>query len=449
MKKRTFLKLSSALMTAPLFSPLLSCETESKAEVLKNWAGNLTYSTDQLDQAKSVAEAQELVKKYDKVKQLGTRHCFNTIADSDDRFVSLVGAPEDIFIAADGKSVTVNAGIKYGELSPYLHDKGFALHNLASLPHISVAGAIATATHGSGEKNGNLASAVSGLEMVTANGEIVTLTRGKDGENFNAAVVHLGALGLLTKVTLDLQPTFLMTQYVYQNMPIAQLKDHFDEIQTSGYSVSLFTNWQSQDIAEVWVKQRVDAPQMDQKEWLGATLATKNLHPIPELSAENCTAQMGVPGPWYERMPHFKMGFTPSSGDELQAEYFVPRQHAVDAIMAIARLGDQIGPYLLTSEVRAIAADNLWMSPCYQQDCITIHFTWKPDWPGVSKLLPIVEKELAPYNARPHWGKLFAMAPAALEKHYPRLPEFREVAKQYDPKGKFRNAFLEKNVLGI
>ena len=449
MKKRTFLKLSSALVTAPLYSPLLSCQAENKAEVLKNWAGNLTYGTDQLDQAKSVVEAQELIKKYDKVKQLGTRHCFNTLADTDDRFVSLVGAPEAIAIAADGKSVTVNAGIKYGELSPYLHEKGFALHNLASLPHISVAGAIATATHGSGEKNGNLASAVSGLKMITANGETVTLSREKDGENFNAAVVHLGALGVLTEVTLDLQPTFLMTQYVYQNMPIVQLKDHFDEIQASGYSVSLFTNWQSQDIAEVWVKQRADAPQINEKEWLSATLATKNLHPIPELSAENCTAQMGVPGPWYERMPHFKMGFTPSSGDELQAEYFVPRQHAVDAIMAIARLGDQVGPYLLTSEVRAIAADTLWMSPCYQQDCITIHFTWKPDWPGVSKLLPIVERELAPFQARPHWGKLFAMAPAELEKHYPRLPEFREVAKQYDPKGKFRNAFLEKNIFGV
>ena len=448
MKKRTFLKLSSALMTAPFLSPLAGCSTESKAETLKNWAGNLTYSTGQLDQAKSVQEAQELVRKYDKMKALGTRHCFNKIADTDDRFVSLVGAPEDIVIAPDGKSVTVNSGIKYGELSPYLHEKGFALHNLASLPHISVAGAIATATHGSGEKNGNLASAVSGLEMITANGDLVELSRDKDGEKFNAAVVHLGALGVLTKVTLDLQPTFLMTQYVYENMPLAQLKDHFDEMQASGYSVSLFTNWQSQDIAEVWVKQRADAPQMNQKEWLGATLATKNLHPIPELSAENCTAQMGVPGPWYERMPHFKMGFTPSSGDELQSEYFVTRQNAVDAIMAIARLGDQVGPYLLTSEVRAIAADELWMSPCYQQDCITIHFTWKPDWPGVSKLLPIVERELAPYNARPHWGKLFTMAPAELEKHYTKLADFRKVAQEYDPKGKFRNAFLDKNVFG-
>ncbi|GHB60977.1 xylitol oxidase [Persicitalea jodogahamensis] len=435
-------------MTAPLYSPLVSCQAESKAEVLKNWAGNIMYSTTKLDKGQSLEEAKYYLGKYDKFKVLGTRHCFNTIADSDSRFMQMENRPS-WGIPSDGKSVTVNANSRYGDLSPYIHEQGYALHNLASLPHISVAGAIATATHGSGEKNGNLASAVSELEMLTADGETVRLSREKDGEKFNAAVVHLGALGVLTKVTLDLQPTFEMTQYVYENMPLAQLQDHFDEIQASGYSVSLFTNWQSQNIAEVWVKQRADAPQMNQKEWLGATLATKNLHPIPELSAENCTAQMGVPGPWYERMPHFKMGFTPSSGDELQSEYFVPRQNAVDAIMAIARLGDQVGPYLLTSEVRAIAADNLWMSPCYQQDCITIHFTWKPDWPGVSKLLPIVERELAPYKARPHWGKLFTMPPGELEKHYPKLPEFREVVKQYDPKGKFRNAFLEKNVLGV
>ncbi len=442
MKKRTFLKLSSALMAAPLFSPLVGCETENKGELLKNWAGNLTYGTSRLDQVKTGSEVQELVKKYDKVKALGTRHCFNKIADSDDQFVSLVGAPEDIVIAPDGKTVTVNSGIKYGDISPFLHEKGFALHNLASLPHISVAGACATATHGSGEKHGNLATAVSGMELVNGTGEVVQLSREKDGETFNAAVVHLGALGVVTKVTLDVQPTFLMTQYVYQNMPIAQLKDHFDEIQGSGYSVSLFTNWQSQEIAEVWIKQRADAPQMQEKEWLGASLATKNLHPIPELSAENCTAQLGEPGPWYERMPHFKMGFTPSSGDELQTEYFVPRQNAVDAIMAISRMGDQVGPYLLTSEIRTIAADNFWMSPCYQQDSVAIHFTWKPDWAGVSKLLPVIEKELSAYRARPHWGKLFAMAPANLQKLYTKLPEFREMANAYDPAGKFRNDFL-------
>jgi xylitol oxidase len=444
MKKRYFLKLSSALMTAPLFSPLTSWATGDK---LKNWAGNLTYSSEKLDEAKSISEVQQLVKKYPKMKVLGTKHCFNTIADTPDNFVTLVGMKDDIVIDAAAKTVTVNSGIKYGQISPYLHQKGFALHNLASLPHISIAGACATATHGSGEKSGNLSTAVAGFEMVTAAGDIVKLSR-KDGEKFKAAVVNLGALGVVTKMTLDIQPTFLMKQYVYENLPLLQLKDHFDEIEASGYSVSLFTNWQSQDITEVWIKRRADDTRTVEKEWFGAKLATKNLHPIPELSAENCTEQMGVEGPWYERMPHFKMGFTPSSGVELQSEYYVPRKNAVDAIMAISKLGSQIGPHLFTSEVRTIAADDLWMSPCYKQDSVTIHFTWKQDWPAVSKLLPVIEKELAPFHAKPHWGKLFTIAPSQLEKLFPKLEDFRKVAKEYDPKGKFRNEFLSRNIFG-
>ena len=434
-------------MTAPLFSPITGW---TNVEKLKNWAGNLTYSTDKLDEVKSLMQVQEVVKKYPKMKVLGTRHCFNKIADTADQFVTLVGIRDDISIDPSGKTVTVNSGIKYGQISPYLHEKGFALHNLASLPHISVAGACATATHGSGEKNGNLSTAVSAMELVTASGDIVKLSREKDGEKFKAAVVNLGALGIVTKVTLDIQPTFLMDQHVYENLPLSQLKDHFDEIEASGYSVSLFTNWQSQNITEVWLKRKAGdlTSKKPEQEWFGAKLATRNLHPIPELSAENCTEQMGVPGPWYERMPHFKMGFTPSSGVELQSEYYVPRQNAVEAIMAVSRLGAQVGPHLLTSEIRTIAADDLWMSPCYKQDCVTIHFTWKQDWPAVSKLLPVIEKELAPFHAKPHWGKLFTTAPAQLEKLFPKLPEFRKVAKEYDPKGKFRNDFLNTNLFG-
>jgi len=432
-------------MAAPLFSPVTGWATGDK---LKNWAGNLEYSSDKLEKAKSIRQVQEFVKKHDRFKVLGTRHCFNKIADTKDQFISLVEMEEEIQLDADNKKVTVNSGLKYGRLSPYLHEKGFALHNLASLPHISVAGACATATHGSGEKNGNLATAVSAMEMILANGETVNLSREKDGEKFKAAVVHLGALGVVTKITLDLQPTFMMGQYVYQNLSFDQLRNNFKSIQSSGYSVSLFTNWQSKDIAEVWIKQKIEngKPLKAEQEFFGAKLATKNLHPIPELSAENCTDQMGVAAPWYERMPHFKMGFTPSSGVELQSEYFVSSQNAVDAILAISRLGDKVGPHLLTSEIRTIAADQFWMSPCYKQDSVAIHFTWKQDWPAVSKLLPVIEKELAPYNPRPHWGKLFTMAPAELEKKYIKMQEFRQLAMEYDPKGKFRNEFLNLNI---
>jgi xylitol oxidase len=348
-------------------------------------------------------------------------------------------------------TVTVSAGITYGQLSPYLHSKGFALHNLASLPHISVAGACSTATHGSGEKNGNLATAVSGLEFVTAAGELVKLSRQQDGETFQGAVVGLGAIGVITKLTLDIQPTFMMRQYVYENLPLNEVKEHFDAIESSAYSVSLFTDWQKQRMNEVWIKSRVEGGHAFDAgpTFFGAKLATRNLHPIAELSAENCTEQMGVPGPWFERLPHFRMGFTPSAGKELQSEYFVPRQHALEAILAVERLRDQISPSLLISEIRAVAADNLWLSPCYKQPCVTIHFTWKPDWLAVSKLLPAIEKELAPFNARPHWGKLFSTSPVALRTMYEKLPDFTQLSTKYDPHGKFRNEFLNKNIFGI
>src|SRR5467141_2121183 len=283
----------------------------------------------------------------------------------------------------------------------FLDGKGFALHNLASLPHISIAGAISTATHGSGEKNGNLATAVSALEIVTAAGEVVKLFRQKDGEKFSGGVVGLGALGVITKVTLDIQPTFLMRQYVYENLPLDQVKDQFEAIESSAYSVSLFTDWQKRRFNEVWIKTRIEKGQAFNAtpEFFGAKPATRNLHPIAELSAENCTEQMGVPGPWYERLPHFRMGFTPSAGKELQTEYFVPRHHAVEAILAVERLRDRISPHLMISEIRAIAADNLWLSPCHEQPSVTIHFTWKQDWPAVRMLLSVIEKELAPLKA--------------------------------------------------
>lgn len=431
MKKRTFLK-------AVVASPFVAWADKPK---LTNWSGNITYSTDRVHEAASVEQVRSLLKTEEKVKVQGTRHCFNSIADSRDNLLSLK-TMHAMTVDAGARTVTVDAGVTYGQLGPYLDGKSFALHNLASLPHISVAGAISTATHGSGEKNGNLSTAVAALEMVTAGGEVVKLSR-KDGDRFNGAIVGLGALGVITRVTLDVQPTYSVRQYVYENLPLAQMKDHFDEIQASGYSVSLFTDWQKQRLNELWIKTR--EPFAAPKEFFGAKLAAKNLHPIAELSAENCTEQMGLPGPWYDRLPHFRMGFTPSAGKELQSEYFVPRRNAVDAILAIERLRDQVTPHLLITEIRTIAADDLWMSTCYRRPSVTIHFTWKPDWPAVQRLLPIIEKELAPFDPRPHWGKLFTMSPG---KRYEKLDDFRRLAARYDPHGKFRNDFLNANIFG-
>ncbi len=443
--KRTFIKLFAAMIASPVISPLFAWASSNK---LKNWAGNLEYGTDRLYSANSLEQVRDYVKKQSKLKVLGTRHCFNNIADSTHNILSLKSMDEVVALDPETRTVTVNAGITYGQLCPYLHTRGFALHNLASLPHISIAGACSTATHGSGEKNGNLATAVSALEIVTAASEVVKLSRQIDGEAFRGAVVGLGALGVITKITLDVQPTFMMRQYVYENLPLSEMRDHFDAIESSSYSISLFTDWQKQRINEVWIKSRVEEGQAFEatSEFFGAKRAIRNLHPIAELSAENCTEQMGVPGPWYERLPHFRMGFTPSAGKELQSEYFVPRRHAVEAILAVERLHDQVSPHLMISEIRAIAADNLWLSPCYEQPCVTIHFTWKQDWPAVRKLMPVIEKELAPFNARPHWGKLFTTSPAELKSIYKKIPEFVQLSKKYDPQGKFRNEFLNTNI---
>ncbi len=447
MDRKTFIKLSSATMSGTLLKPgsLFSQEKE-----LTNWAGNFTFSTKNLYYPRSLSEVQDLVKKYSKVKALGTRHCFNRIADSKYNLISLKEMPGEISIDENARTVTVNGGMKYGELAPYLDGKGFALHNLASLPHISVAGAITTATHGSGMKNGNLSSAVSAMEIVTANGDVITLSKEKDGEKFLAAVVGLGALGIVTKVTLDIFPTFQVRQDVYEDLPLQELKKHFNEIENSGYSVSLFTDWQKESINEVWIKTKIEEGKAYNfpSAFFGGKAATKNVHPIIELSAENCTEQMGVPGPWYERLPHFKMGFTPSSGKELQSEYFVPIENGIEAIFAIQKLGKIIGPHLFISEIRTIDADELWLSPCYKQQSMTIHFTWKQDWPAVKKLLPVIEKELAPFNVKPHWGKLFTMPYSRLKPLYTKMNDFRELAASLDPKGKLRNDFLDRNVFG-
>jgi len=446
MKKRTFIKLCTAAATMPL-----EISAFASPEKLTNWAGNIEYSTDNVASANSVAAIQNFVRKHSQFKTLGTRHCFNRIADSKQQLLTTDFSAQAPVIDASTRTIAVGPGVRYGAIAPLLEAKGFALHNLASLPHISVAGAITTATHGSGVKNGNLSAVVSALEIVNAAGDVVALSRKANPDIFPGAVVSLGALGVITKVTLNIQPTFQIAQHVYENLPLSSLKEHLDEILSAAYSVSLFTNWGNQRINEIWLKSLYDLrkpPAKQPEEFFGATAAVKNLHPIAELSAENCTEQLGVPGPWFDRLPHFKMGFTPSAGKELQSEYFVPHKNALDAILAVERLHEKVSPHLMITEIRTIKADDLWLSPAYKQDCVAIHFTWKPEWPEVGKLLPIIERELAPYNPRPHWGKLFTLAPKELQSRYEKVPDFLALAKQFDPKGKFRNGFLNTNIFG-
>ncbi len=444
MDKREFLKTSGAFLAGTMLSPLASGEHTAART---NWSGNYTYSTDRLHQPQTIEQVQQVVKSCSKLRALGARHSFNGIADSTENQISLAHL-DQMVLNRGANTVTVGAGVTYSRLAPYLDGQGFALHNLASLPQISVAGAIATATHGSGNKNGNLATAVTELEIVTADGKLVLLSPQRDGDKFNGAVVNLGAIGIVTKVTLAVQPTFQVSQVVYENLSMDQLQHHLEEIFASGYSVSLFTDWQNHRIGQVWVKRRVAAEIQFAPELLGATLATRKLHPIPGHSAESCTEQLGIPGPWYDRLPHFRINFTPSSGDELQSEYLIPRERGYEAILAVEQLRDHITPHLFISEVRTVEQDDLWMSTAYQRPTMAIHFTWKPEWPAVKNVLPMIEEKLAPFHARPHWGKLFTMSPSRIKPLYPQLTSYQGLLAHYDPNGKFRNRFVDTNIYG-
>nr|MBA3264777.1 FAD-binding protein [Nocardioidaceae bacterium] len=378
------------------------------------------------------------------IRALGTGHSFNRIADTTGDLVSVSGLPQRCEIDPQRSTATVSAGMRYGEVATSLDAAGYALSSLGSLPHISVAGAVAAGTHGSGNTVGNLSTAVSALRIVCAEGELVDLDRETGGDEFCGAVVGLGALGIVTRVTLRVVPVFQMRQWVYDDLPRGAVRAHLEEIFASAYSVSLFTDWRSACF-QVWLKQRLDESEVAEPpvRWLGAKLADGPRHPIPGMPIVNCTQQLGVPGPWHARLPHFRMEFTPSSGHELQSEYLLPREHAVDALTALERIRDRLGPLVQVSEIRTVAADDLWMSPSYGRDTVAIHFTWVPDAAAVTPVLGAIEELLAPFDPRPHWGKLFTTSPAALANTYERYADFTTLMHRYDPTAKFRNELLD------
>jgi alditol oxidase len=413
---------------------------------LANWAGNLAYSAGSVHSPTSVAEVQELVARLPRVKALGTRHSFNTIADSPGgALISLSELAPEVTVDAQAMTVSVTGGTRYGVLAAALQDQGYALHNTGSLPHISVAGATATGTHGSGDRNGILSTAVSAVELVQADGSLATVDR--SNPDLKALAVGLGAFGVITRVVLDIQPTYLVRQDVYRNAPWDTVLEAFDAVMASAYSVSLIGDFGSPVIRELWQKTRVDsAPDPDaQPDPVPASLHGGTWYDDAEEPPDHAlTVRAGIAGPWSERLPHFRLDAPPSAGgDELQTEYFVDRRHGVNALRTLRSLGDRISPHLHAAEIRTAAADDLWLSPAYERDSLCIGFTWRKHPTEVTALLPDIEAALATYEPRPHWGKLFVPDGDDLARRFPRLPAFLELTRTYDPTGKFSNAFVE------
>ncbi|MYW64219.1 FAD-binding protein [Streptomyces sp. SID8379] len=403
-----------------------------------NWARNITFSAPGVHRPASRDELRALVVKSPHIRVLGSGHSFNRIADVDaDRdgvLVSLAGLPGGIEVDTGARTVRVGGGVRYAELAAELHAHGLALPNMASLPHISVAGSVATGTHGSGVRNRSLAEAVRAVELLTAEGEVVTIARGDEG--FEGAVVSLGALGVVLSLTLDVEPTYEVAQHVFRELPFQGLD--FAAVSSAAYSVSLFTKWRGPHFDQVWVKRRVPEP----VDFPWAEPAVDKQHPVPGMPAVHCTEQFGVPGPWHERLPHFRAEFTPSSGDELQSEYLLPREHAVAALGALDAVRDRIASVLQVCEVRTVAADAQWLSPAYGRDTVALHFTWVADAGRVLPVVSLVEDRLRDLDARPHWGKVFTAAPDRVITRYPRADDFAALAGRLDPAGKFSNTFV-------
>ena len=415
---------------------------------LRNWAGNRTYRAARVHRPRTLPELQEVVAGAERVKVLGSRHCFNDIADTTADLVQLDDLDVAVELARadpDGSGVLwVPGGMPYSRLVPELARHGRALHNLASLPHITVAGATATGTHGSGSRNGSLATSVAGLELVRSDGEVVVL--GPDSPDLPGAVVHLGALGAVTRVALRFQPTFSVRTNVYLDLTWERLFADLGGVTDAAYSVSVFTDWHR--VTSVWVKSRTDEIDVPPEEFFGARAASEPTHMLRDTPIENLTDQLDLPGEWHERLPHFRAEFTPSHGEELQSEYFVPREHGRAACEAMRALADRVSPLLQVGEIRTVAGDDLWLSPANGGDVLALHFTWVPDEPAVTALLPEIEAALRPFGARPHWGKLFTTGAAELAERYPRTGDFRDLAGRLDPRGAFRNDYLERTVLG-
>ncbi len=416
-----------------------------------NWAGHVAFQARDFRRPATVARVRAIVARAGRVRALGSGHSFNDLADSPGVQVSLASLPPEVSVDSAARRARVAAGLSYAELAGRLDEEGFALANLASLTNISVAGATATATHGSGAANQNLAAAVSGLTLVTADGDVVDLCRADDESA--GAVVHLGALGVVVSLILELVPSFEVSQRVYENLPLAVLDDHFTDVMTAGYSVSLFTDWRAPRFTQVWIKQRQGHPvtggqghPVTRESWFTAAPAPAARNPVPGASPDACTEQLGVPGRWYDRLPHFRAESRPAAGDELQSEYLLPAALAVPALHALDRIRDHLAPVLRICEVRVVAADQLWLSPCYRQDSVAFHFTWIHEAASVLPVVALVERQLAPFGARPHWGKIFTTPPETLREHYERLPDFLRLMDHYDPAGKFRNAYTARHL---
>ncbi len=403
-----------------------------------NWAGNVIFGTTRVARPESIDNLRRIVGENRRIRALGYGHSFSGIVDTAGNLVLLDGLPKRLAIDSANSTVTVAAGMSYTEVTGELHRAGFALANMASISQISIAGACATGTHGSGDDQRILAASVAAMQLMMSDGDLVELRRDIHRDRFRGSVVALGALGIVTQLTLDIEPAYEMSQRVYLGVPLDEIHDRLDEVFSAGYSVSAFTDWFSGE-ASVWVKQRADRPMSS---WTAGRQTQRRVHPVPGMSPELCTEQLGVVGPWHERLPHFRSKPALGVASELQSELFLPRKVAQQAITALREISNLFAPVLLVSEIRTVRVDELWLSPAYGRDSVAFHFTWARNESAMLPVLAAIEERLLPLDPRPHWGKVTSVSPRKMVSSYERAHDFERLMVEYDPIFKFRNDFV-------
>ena len=438
---------------------------EDGGDIPQNWAKTVYYNHT-IHYPKTVEEIQHILQYHAKIRVLGSMHSFNNITKLPQEFNGVyisMSNMNQVIKCCRGERVTIQPGITFGELGEYLHERNFGFHNMASLPHITVGGAISTGTHGAGVFNGNLASHVMQVKLISADGKLRTYRIGQDPE-FQHIPVSFGLAGIIVEIELDIVPDYDIQQCIYENLPFNTIKkSDYKTAFSSAYSFSIFTQWKNRKFTSIWAKYRlrkgrngneesimIDCPDMNK-----IKPSSNKVHPLPGGDTSFVSGGIGknYKEPGYVGLPHFLMEGVPSQGEELQSEYFVS-SHMFDVVIEVLFHHFEENPklydLLYVSEMRFVAGDKLTLSPQHVLgSSIGFHFTWKKEFDQVVDALKGIENVLKPYNALPHMGKLFTMTGRELEGKYGQrnLRAFQSFVAPLDPLKKFVNPFLQNLIL--
>jgi L-gulonolactone oxidase len=429
----------------------------------RNWGRNQSCSPAAIEEPESELEVVEAVGRAraagQAVKVVGAGHSFSDIACTDGRLLRLDRLDRIVSMDRETGSVTVEGGIPLWKLNEELAQRGLALSNLGDIDRQSISGAVSTATHGGGARFGGLATFVTGLELVTAAGEVVQCSAEVEPELFACARVSLGALGVITKVTLQCEPAFRL-HAVERPCTVEELVRDLDEIADANEHIDCYW-FPHTDVATVKVANRTDAPV---RAWRGWKRYRNEVLLPNHVYAARCAVGRMRPGRIPANMQRVAAGIGRSQQTDVshrilcsrrlvrfvEMEYAVPRSELTQLLLQVRDLIETEGLRVdFPVEVRVAAADDIPLSTAHGRATgyLAVHLSAGTPRPRIERYFRGVEGLMLDAGGRPHWGKLHFQDAAGLSPRYPDWDRFRRVRTRVDPDGRFRNRYLDR-VLG-